>query len=43
MKRLELVGKKKFAASAFELNDETFIVYLDFLTSSDLGLEIYLF
>lgn len=40
-KWMELVEIKKLATVALDSNDKTFIVYIVFLTSSDLSLEIY--
>lgn len=38
-----LVRKKKFTIAALDLNDQTFIVYIAFLASSKLSLEIHPF
>lgn len=37
-KQIELIRKKKFAAAAFDLNDETFVVYV----SSHINTDVYL-
>lgn len=40
---MELIGKKEFATTAFDLDNETFVIYIAFLASFDLGLKIYPF
>lgn len=42
-KQVELVRKNNFIASFLDLDDKIFIVYIAFLTSSNLSLEVYLF
>lgn len=43
MRQVELVKKKEFVITTLDLNNETFVVYIAFLISFNLGLEIYLF
>lgn len=40
IKQVEPIEKKKFIVIALDLNNKNFIVYIDFFTSSNLGLEI---
>lgn len=40
---MELVGKKKFVAVAFNIDNKTFVVHITFFASYNLGLTIYPF
>lgn len=40
---IEPVGKKTFATLIFDLGNKTFVNYITFLTSFNLGLEIHFF
>lgn len=42
-RQVELIRKKQFENAALDPSDETFVVHVAFLNSSNLGLEIYLF
>lgn len=42
-RQIELVGKKGFTTIAFNPENENFVVYVIYLTSSDLDAKVYLF
>lgn len=40
---VKLIGKKEFVATVFDPNNKIFVVYIAFLASSNLSLEVYPF
>lgn len=43
MRQVELVQRKEFVATAFNLDNKTFVIYIVFFACFNLDLEVYLF